>query len=53
MLIDEYDTNILPLAGEAVKRPLDRRDLRLVLYDKEIALRVGGLSNMLHRTLSA
>ena len=47
-MVDEYDTNILSLAGEAVKRPFDRRDLRLVLYDEKIALRVGGLGNMLY-----
>jgi hypothetical protein len=48
MLIDQQNTNILPLSCESVESFFDGGIIRLAIHDEEILLRIRWLGDMLH-----
>lgn len=51
MLVDEQDTNILPLTCELVECSLDSSSICLRVYDKEVLLRVWRVGDMLSESV--
>ena len=47
MLVDQQDSNVLPVLHEVLERYLDLRRLGIVVADKEILLSIGWRCNML------
>lgn len=52
MLVDQKNTNILPLAGELVESTLDGRDLGLLVHDEVVLLTVWGVGDVLYIRIS-
>jgi len=48
MLIDQENSNILPLSCESVESFFDSRIIRLAVNDEEILLRIRWLGDMLY-----
>lgn len=47
MLVNKNNSNILPLAREVLKRPLDSRRFGFLVYHEEVPLGVRGVGDML------
>ena len=51
MLVDEQDTNILPLTCELVESSLDSSSIGFRVYDKEVLLGVWWVGDMLFESV--
>ena len=52
MLVDQHDTDVLALGGEALEGGLDGRRVRLAVYHEEVLLRVRRVRDVLFRCVS-